>query len=122
MAKGLSPRVKIPSTGEQTFITYWSAFGFANTPYIQEFKFHESRKWRFDFAFPLHMVAIEIEGGTWNNGRHGRGEGFENDCVKYNSAVELGWKLLRFTPKMLTDDPVKCINQVRFLLGSEYEK
>jgi len=122
VAAKLPKRERIPSTGEQTFITYWNAFGFAGLTYISEYKFHQTRKWRFDFAFPLHMVAVEIEGGSWNGGRHTKGQGFEDDCLKYNAAVELGWKLLRYTPKMLVDDPVKCINQVRYLLGSEYEK
>ena len=53
--------------------------------------------WRFDFAIPDKKIAIECEGGTWTNGRHTRGAGFENDCNKYNNAALLGWKVYRFT-------------------------
>lgn len=56
----------------------------------QEYHFHPVRKWRFDFAYPDKMLAIEVEGGTWNRGRHTRGQGFEDDCEKYNEAVVLG--------------------------------
>ena len=60
-----------------------------------EYKFHPSRKWRFDFAFPEIMFALEIEGGVWSKGRHTRGTGFVNDINKYNEATMMGWKVLR---------------------------
>lgn len=65
--------------------------------YLKEFVFARPRRWRFDFAFPDIMLAVEIEGGTWTNGRHLRPLGFEKDCEKYNAASCLGWTLLRFT-------------------------
>lgn len=71
-----------------------------------EWRFHPSRKWRFDFAFP-HMIpplAIECEGGTWSRGRHVRGKGFEGDLEKYNAAALLGWRVLRFTGDQVRDE------------------
>jgi len=67
----------------------------------KEFLFHRRRKWRFDLAWPELLIAVEIEGGVWTNGRHVRGEGYENDCEKYNEAQMLGWMVLRFTPGMV---------------------
>ena len=61
----------------------------------REYRFHPVRKWRFDFCYPNSMVAVEVEGAAWSRGRHTRGKGFLNDCLKYNSAVILGWKLIR---------------------------
>ena len=62
-----------------------------------EHVFHPTRKWRFDYAFVAEKLAIEIEGGIYSGGRHTRGSGFEKDCEKYNEAVLLGWKILRFS-------------------------
>ena len=66
-----------------------------------EYRFHETRKWRFDFAFPKEKIAIECEGGVWNQGRHTRGSGFIADTEKYNMAVKLGWRVLRYTTKTI---------------------
>jgi len=63
----------------------------------REYKFHPKRKWRFDFALPDRMVAIEIEGGVWSGGRHTRGSGYIKDLEKYNQAALMGWAILRFT-------------------------
>src|SRR6187551_2874790 len=30
---------------------------------VPEHRFHPTRKWRFDYAFPIAMLAVEIEGG-----------------------------------------------------------
>jgi len=67
----------------------------------QEYMFCEGRKWRFDFAWPDKKIAVECEGGVWIQGRHNRGKGFIGDCHKYNSAVLLGWRVLRYTPDMI---------------------
>ena len=74
-------------------------------PYEREYWFAKAigRRWRFDFAFPELMLAVEVEGGTWSRGRHTRGQGFEGDCIKYNSAALMGWTVLRFTSTMVKD-------------------
>ena len=70
---------------------------------VTEHRFHKERKWRFDFAWPVSKIAVEVEGGTWSKGRHTRGAGFANDCEKYNSATLLGWRVYRFTSDMIDD-------------------
>jgi very-short-patch-repair endonuclease len=83
------------STLEWQFMALWESSIFADpTP---EFRFHPKRRWRFDFAWPAEKIAVECEGGTWSGGRHTRGKGYEGDCEKYNEAVILGWRVLRFT-------------------------
>lgn len=83
------------------------------------------RRWKFDFAWLQYRVAVEIEGlvvqrvhiATLDErgrvikiepelivrGRHASVEGFNEDCVKYASAAQLGWTVLRFTPKQVND-------------------
>ena len=67
----------------------------------REWKFDAKRRWRFDYAWPERMVALEVEGGVWTGGRHTRGAGFVRDMEKYNRAAVLGWRLLRVTPDKL---------------------
>lgn len=73
----------------------------SHIPFIREYKFDKSRRWRFDFAFPEHFVAVEVEGGVWIGGRHTRASGFVKDLEKYNQAASMGWLVLRFSPDMI---------------------
>jgi hypothetical protein len=68
-----------------------------------EYRFAPPRLWRFDWALISHSIAVEQEGGAWTAGRHVRGAGYIADLEKYNEAVLLGWKVLRFTPAQVLD-------------------
>ena len=70
---------------------------------VREHRFAPPRRWRFDYAWPAHRIALEIEGGVWAGGRHVRGRGYESDCEKYSEAALRGWRVLRVTPAMLRD-------------------
>lgn len=76
---------------------------------VAEHRFHPKRKWRFDWAWPLELVAVEVEGGAWTGGRHTRGSGFEKDLEKYAEAVILGWRVLRVTPKQVRDGAARTL-------------
>lgn len=67
-----------------------------------EHDYDAGRRWRFDFAWPDLMVAVECEGGTYTGGRHTTGAGFEKDAEKYAEAVARGWTVLRFTQRQIT--------------------
>ena len=60
----------------------------------KEFRFHELRKWRFDFCWPTQKIAVEIQGGIWKNGGHNRALGYLRDCEKLNEAQLLGYRVL----------------------------
>ena len=70
---------------------------------IREHCFAPPRRWRFDFAWPERLLAVEVEGGSFIAGRHSRGAGFEADAEKYNEAALIGWRVLRVTPRMVDD-------------------
>jgi very-short-patch-repair endonuclease len=86
------------SQGEETFALHCRVAGLAPE---REHKFHPVRRWKFDFAFPEKMLAVEVEGGTWNMGRHTRGSGYVKDLEKYNAATILGWRVLRYSTEMV---------------------
>ena len=73
-------------------------------------KAEELKDWRFDFAFPLMRFAIEVEGvtswgknkdGSMRLGRHQTGKGMEEDLIKYDSAMRLGWDVYRCSGAMV---------------------
>jgi hypothetical protein len=70
---------------------------------IQEYRFAPPRRWRFDYAWPDRLLAVEVEGGVWTRGRHVRGAGYLADLEKYTEAALRGWCVLRVTPDMVRD-------------------
>ena len=81
--------------------------------FVTEHRFHPDRGWRFDFAWPVERVALEVEGGIWVGGGHNRGKGFAKDIEKYNQAVVLGWRVLRCEPiNLCTVDTVNLVKKV----------
>ena len=79
---------------------------------IPEYRFCPERKWRFDYAYVEQKIAIEQEGGIWNNGAHVRGKHFLSDMQKYNMAAKMGWRVLRYTPDQMY---VEAINDLKVL-------
>jgi len=67
----------------------------------EEYRFHPERKWRLDYCWPEHKLALEVEGGVWVRGRHTRGSGFVKDMEKYNAWAIMGGRLLRVLPDSL---------------------
>lgn len=70
---------------------------------VAEYRFHASRKWRFDLAWPAQKVAAEVNGGVFVAGRHSRGAGQLADYEKLNAAALDGWAVLQVVPKQITD-------------------
>lgn len=77
----------------------------------REYRFNEKRRWRFDFAWPAHKLAVEIDGGRWVpfGGRHA-GDG---DREKLNSAAALGWTVFRYSSNQLRSNPVNIFDEIR---------
>jgi very-short-patch-repair endonuclease len=67
--------------------------------FIPEYQFHPTRKWRADFADPVHKILVEIDGGAFTMGRHTRGAGYRADCEKLNAAAALGWRVFKYVEK-----------------------
>lgn len=68
------------------------------------------KDWRFDFAWPNLMLAVEVEGitsygrnkdGSMRLGRHQSAKGIEGDLDKYQAAMRQGWTVYRCSPRMV---------------------
>ena len=84
--------------------------------YERELMLIPKRRFRFDFLLAGDLI-IEVEGGTWSGGRHTSGVGFRSDCQKYNMALELGYRVLRYTTDMVTRG--EAIAQVERIVATE---
>ena len=84
---------------EDTFAFQLDAAGL--TGYVREYAAIPGRKFRFDFCFKRERLLIEINGGTYNGGAHGRGVGINRDYEKNNLAQIGGWRVLSFDTKMV---------------------
>lgn len=67
---------------------------------VAEYRFHHARLWRFDYAWPDYLLALELEGGIWQKGGGGHSHPMhiERDIEKYSEAAVLGWSILRVQP------------------------
>lgn len=74
-------------------------FAEAGIPATREFRFHPSRRWRFDFSIDDHYLAVEIDGGQYAHagGRHAG----DPDREKLAEAAILGWRVIRASPKQV---------------------
>lgn len=96
------------SSLERTAAMLFAAHGLP--PWEREYTFHPTRKYRFDYAWPDHRVALEIQGGTYKvkkdgakeQGAHSRGRRQRSDFEKCNAAVLLHWRLFYADTDMVT--------------------
>lgn len=109
----------MPSTLEATFGYLLRAIAPDLPDPVTEYRFHPTRRWRMDFAWPAHQVAVELQGGLWTHGAHTRPAGVQRDMEKHNAATLAGWRLLYFSTDMLTNTPEACITQLKTLLEDE---
>ena len=79
---------------------------------VPEYRFHPTRKWRFDFAFLDAKVALEVQGGLFTGGRHSRGASLLKEHEKLNAAAIAKWRVLYTIPSELgTIDLIDTIKQ-----------
>ena len=84
-----------------------------------EYKFHPTRKWLLDIAWPKQKIALEVQGGIWIGKGHGRPKRMKQDWEKHNAANIMGWKILYFEPsEVCMTDTAKFICQCMGLNGS----
>ena len=81
--------------------------------WIAEHRFAHARRFRFDFANPSWLLAIEIQGGIWTGGRHSRGGKAQlAEMQKMNLAAIFRWHVMYFSPQQINSGI--AIAQVRY--------
>ena len=113
-AKAKAKKQSAGSKGEEALAAQLLAAGVG---FEREQTLIPKRRFRFDFLITGSDLVIEVEGGTWSGGRHTSGAGFRSDCYKYNLALELGYRVLRYTTDMVTKG--EAIAQILDILGAE---
>lgn len=78
---------------ERLFLHYWRS----NYPLFlpeNNYRFHPERQWRFDFAWPNHNFAVEVQG---MGPGHTSLKGMTNDYDKQHAAMLLHWRIFYIT-------------------------
>ena len=88
----------------------------------QQVKLIPKRRYRFDFAYPRLMVAIEVDGGTWMQTNRGRSAGhahpsrITHDNEKRNLARLEGWRVFQFDTTAINDG--SALKMIRELVAN----
>ncbi len=84
---------------EEAFLKAWMKRYPKHMPALQH-RFHPTRKFRFDFAWPTKKVAVEIQG-------YGPGHfsllGATKDYDRLIECLKLNWRVIYFTNMHLSD-------------------
>ena len=100
------------SSLESAFAQAWRIYAPDAPSPVSEYRFDSVRRFRLDYAWPEQRVGVELQGGTYTQGRHTRGPGYDADCVKANLLASHGWRVYRVTASMLRDDPEGVVRMV----------
>lgn len=73
---------------------------------------------RWDLCIPAAELLIEVQGGGFIGGKHGRGAGLLKDYGKANLAAQLWWRVMYLVPRDLTTrQGAPALAQVLAVLG-----
>lgn len=90
-------KVKIPQSIGKYKLHIIQVLESSGLKFTSEFEFSPDRKFRFDWALPDLMIAIEYEGIFSEKSGHTTLTGYTKDVIKYNLATKKGWRVLRYT-------------------------
>ena len=70
---------------------------------------------RVDFAYPAHRLVIEVDG--YRQRRTARA--MEYDIVRQNELIRLGWRVIRFTWRLVVMRPRYVAGEIAAALGTD---
>lgn len=89
------------SKAEEKFAEYWSQHQ-ELFPFEREYRFHNTRRWRLDFANLEYKLAVEIQGSGYGHG--GTPKSLASDIEKHQALTLLGWKFFPIAANAVTED------------------
>lgn len=101
---------------EAAFLDLWQAVG--GPPLAREVKFYKDfgREWAFDFLHVETSTAFEVEGIGGQKSRHTTFKGYREDCIKYNEAAWLGYRVIRFPTGFSRDDVAYQVRKLKEII------
>lgn len=105
---------------EAAFLKAWRCVAKDLEEPRRQFRFHETRRWRFDFSWCEGMIAVELMGGGFVRGGHSRGAQQEKDYEKIREANKLGWVVLQFGTKAM-GNPIAVALEVAEVLRAKLQ-
>ena len=91
------------STAQRLLLIHLGELGLKCVP---EYRFDDTRRWRFDVWLPEARIGIELDGGMWSGG-HRHAAAIELDHEKSNTAAMMGIRCLRFTNRQVEKGEAK---------------
>lgn len=92
----INGKISVEKESIKTILWVYKREGLIND-YVEEHRFDDKRRFKFDWAIPELMVSIEYEGLMSEKSGHTTIKGYSKDTEKYNLAQIKGWKVLRYT-------------------------
>lgn len=117
MAKKRKGRLKHTDGTESDLERHFQQIWLSNYPRhkpLTQLQFHPTRKWLFDFAWPIQKLAVEVQGmGPGHVGL----VAMTRDYDKLRAANLLGWKVVYLTKNHLLPEKATevCDDIARFL-------
>jgi hypothetical protein len=100
-AKGKKPKAG-PANAEELRLGWLCEAAGLPKP-VGQYQSNPDRKWAHDWAWPDHLLIVEVQGGGWIRGRHHRGDGYREDLIKKLWLQTRGWTVLEVDPQMVRD-------------------
>ena len=98
---------------EERFILLWDEL-YPHLPLERESMLIPKRKFRCDFVHRPSRVVIEINGGTWINGRHNRGSSMQSEYEKLNLLTYHHYRVFQLSSAMINPTVLRMIYNATF--------
>ncbi len=122
MSQEVNERAAVSSTAEDAFIELFTqAFGLGRAAMLSpQLPFRDllggGRYIDFALRTPGERFAFEVDGIVWHAPELTTPGKYEDDLLKQNSLVRLGWRVYRWTDRQITEEPEKVKEQLALFL------